>query len=264
MEQLNTTMKNSLVKKKPLYDVYLKNDTIINNILQFCNDKEKLRLFCSSKIFNTNHYTFLEQLEKKESKYDREIEKLKKKYDESEFQKPYLPFVLTRGAIKAVEFLDQDLYIKIFTKDELDPSLNEIIIIYRILYQLLKLEKLVLIKNDKEFWKENCNYLITESHDKLGIFMVEKSKEFCFDCENCHKLKEMIENMKSKIVPSYFSKICGTTGLIVFVVKDALEYSGAIVNEKKTQPRKIYENLLYEKEQYINKLKYYKDKIKEM
>ena len=189
---------------------------------------------------------------------------LKKKYDESEFQKPYLPFVLTRGAIKAVEFLDQDLYIKIFTKDELDPSLNEIIIIYRILYQLLKLEKLVLIKNDKEFWKENCNYLITESHDKLGIFMVEKSKEFCFDCENCHKLKEMIENMKSKIVPSYFSKICGTTGLIVFVVKDALEYSGAIVNEKKTQPRKIYENLLYEKEQYINKLKYYKDKIKEM
>ena len=264
MEQLNTTMKNSLVKKKPLYDVYLKNDTIINNILQFCNDKEKLRLFCSSKIFNTNHYTFLEQLEKKESKYDREIKNLKKKYDESEFQKPYLPFVLTRGAIKAVEFLDQDLYIKIFTKDELDPSLNEIIIIYRILYQLLKLEKLVLIKNDKEFWKENCNYLITESHDKLGIFMVEKSKEFCFDCENCHKLKEMIENMKSKIVPSYFSKICGTTGLIVFVVKDALEYSGAIVNEKKTQPRKIYENLLYEKEQYINKLKYYKDKIKEM
>ena len=221
-------------------------------------------MFCSSKIFNTNHYTFLEQLEKKESKYDREIENLKKKYDESEFQKPYLPFVLTRGAIKAVEFLDQDLYIKIFTKDELDPSLNEIIIIYRILYQLLKLEKLVLIKNDKEFWKENCNYLITESHDKLGIFMVEKSKEFCFDCENCHKLKEMIENMKSKIVPSYFSKICGTTGLIVFVVKDALEYSGAIVNEKKTQPRKIYENLLYEKEQYINKLKYYKDKIKEM
>ena len=50
----------------------------------------------------------------------------------------------------------------------------------------------------------------------------------------------------------------------MFVVKDALEYSGAIVNEKKTQPRKIYENLLYEKEQYINKLKYYKDKIKEM
>ena len=60
MEQLNTTMKNSLVKKKPLYDVYLKNDTIINNILQFCNDKEKLRLFCSSKIFNINHYTVLE------------------------------------------------------------------------------------------------------------------------------------------------------------------------------------------------------------
>ena len=74
----------------------------------------------------------------------------------------------------------------------------------------------------------------------------------------------MIENVKSKIVPSYFSKICGTTGLIVFVVKDALEYSGAIVNDKKTQPRKIYDNILYEKEQYINKIKYYKELIKEM
>ena len=130
--------------------------------------------------------------------------------------------------------------------------------------ELNEFENLVSIKNDNDFWKENCKFLLSESHDKLGTFMVEKSKEFCFDCENCYKLKEMIENVKSKIVPSYFSKICGTTGLIVFVVKDALEYSGAIVNDKKTQPRKIYDNILYEKEQYINKIKYYKELIKEM
>ena len=34
--------------------------------------------------------------------------------------------------------------------------------------------------------------------------------------------------------------------------------------EKTTQPRKIYDNILYEKEQYINKIKYYKELIKEM
>ena len=262
MEQFN--IKNNLVKKKPSYEIYFKDNKVIESIVQFCNDKEKILLYSSSKLFNKKHFELLEHFEKKESKYDKEIDNLKKKYDEGEFEKPFLPFVLTRGAIKAVEFLDQDLYTKIFTKDELEPSLNEIIIIYRILYQLLKIENLVSIKNDNDFWKANCNFLLTESHDKLGNFMVEKSKEFCFDCENCYKLKEMIENVKSKIVPSYFSKICGTTGLIVFVVKDALEYSGAIVNEKKTQQRKIYENILYEKEQYINKIKYYKELIKEM
>ena len=264
IEQLNTTMKNNLVKKKPSYDKYIKDDKVIESIVQFCNDKEKIILYSASKVFNKKHFAFLEQYENKENKYDKEIENLKKKYNDDEFDKPYLPFVLTRGAIKAVEFLNQDLYYKIFTKDELDPSLSEIIIIYRILYQLLKVENLVSIKNDNDFWKENCKFLLSESHDKLGTFMVEKSKEFCFDCENCYKLKEMIENVKSKIVPSYFSKICGTTGLIVFVVKDALEYSGAIVNDKKTQPRKIYDNILYEKEQYINKIKYYKELIKEM
>ena len=29
-----------------------------------------------------------------------------------------------------------------------------------------------------------------------------------------------------KILPSYFSNICGTTGLFVFVIKDILEFMG--------------------------------------
>ena len=66
--------------------------------------------------------------------------------------------------------------------------------------------------------------------------------------------------MKNKIVPNYFSKICGTTGLLVFIVKDALEYCGVIINDKKTQPARILDNLLYYKNsidslaQFIDKL----------
>ena len=53
--------------------------------------------------------------------------------------------------------------------------------------------------------------------------------------------------MKKKINPNYFSKICGTTGLLIFLIKDTLEYCGVIINDKKTQPARILDNLLYYK-----------------
>ena len=37
-----------------------------------------------------------------------------------------------------------------------------------------------------------------------------------------------------KITPAYFSKICGTTGLFVFFIKDILDFLG-ISNDKKLQ-----------------------------
>lgn len=45
--------------------------------------------------------------------------------------------------------------------------------------------------------------------------------------------------------PAYFSKICGTTGLIIFLIKDALEYAGIIIQEKKNIPARLHSNLIY-------------------
>ena len=41
--------------------------------------------------------------------------------------------------------------------------------------------------------------------------------------------------------------------LIVFILKDSLEYCDIIINEKRTPIKRIYENLIKEKEK-INKL----------
>ena len=49
------------------------------------------------------------------------------------------------------------------------------------------------------------------------------------------------------IFPTTFSKISGTTGLLFFLIKDALEYCGVLINDKKTQPSRIYDNLMYYK-----------------
>ena len=50
-------------------------------------------------------------------------------------------------------------------------------------------------------------------------------------------------------------KLCGTTGLISFVIKDALEYSG-IIEDKKTPPLRIKKNYEYQKEIIDNIEKY--------
>ena len=73
--------------------------------------------------------------------------------------------------------------------------------------------------------------------------------------------------LKKKINPNYFSKICGTSGLLIFLLKDALEYCGVIINEKKTQPARILDNLMYYKNttetlamfiEYLSGIKTYK------
>jgi hypothetical protein len=48
-----------------------------------------------------------------------------------------------------------------------------------------------------------------------------------------------------KISPAYFSKVCGTTGLVIFLIKDALEYAGILIQEKKNIPARLYKNYTY-------------------
>ncbi len=49
----------------------------------------------------------------------------------------------------------------------------------------------------------------------------------------------------NKINPTYYSKICSTTSLFIFLLKDALEYSGVIMVDKKSQLQKIFNNYNY-------------------
>jgi len=67
------------------------------------------------------------------------------------------------------------------------------------------------------------------------------------------KLNNLCEGKTNKITPVYYSKLCPTTGLFVFIVKDALEYIG-ILEDKKTLPSKIYKKLNYLIEENKKKL----------
>ena len=53
------------------------------------------------------------------------------------------------------------------------------------------------------------------------------------------------DNKVDEIKPTNYSKICGTTGLVIFLIKDALEYCGIMQNDKKNSPSLLMKNLEY-------------------
>ena len=69
-------------------------------------------------------------------------------------------------------------------------------------------------------------------------------KDIDFSDNNIYKLTKLVGNNISKIAPNYFSKLCGTTGLFIFLIKDAFDYSGIIVDKKTSQAR-LYKNYMY-------------------
>ena len=54
----------------------------------------------------------------------------------------------------------------------------------------------------------------------------------------------MAKGINEKLKLKYWENICGTTGFVVFMIKDALEYSG-VFEDKKTPPSRIKKNYIY-------------------
>jgi hypothetical protein len=149
---------------------------------------------------------------------------------------------LTRGALKAVELLNENLYYKLFTEGP-EPS-DDIILTYRIFFQLLNMEEISRIPNNSKFWQNACKYFVKESNSKLGTMVTGLVKSIDFSNENIYKVAKLVGSNTSKMTPNYFSKMCGTTGLFIFLIKDALEYSGILV-DKKTPSARLFRNYMY-------------------
>jgi len=184
------------------------------------------------------------------------INDFKEKHTEEEINKPITEFSLSKGAIKAIELLNNELYDKLFKKPVLDDNLKEILIIYRILFYLLGEKEIAEIKDENLFWTKMTEYLVNNSDGKIGTYISNNVKNFHFDYKTINLINKLVKDVKNKILPSYFSKICGTTGLVVFLIKDALEYCGIILSDKKTQPSIIYQHLQFEKKN-VNRVNNY-------
>ena len=228
---------------------------ILDNIIPFCEIEDALNLISlNKKICKEERIKYINNLIKNfdEKQIEQKIEEIENK-NEDALNNPLPEFQLSKYSFKIIEELNQEVFLSIFYYDELPSKYQEILVVYKLFIQLIKNENLIKIKNNKEFWREISNYFITEGKNKLGDFILNLSKNFCFDDDNINKMRQLIHKNKAKISRTYYSKICGTTASIVFILKDALEYCGVLINEKRTPIKRIYENLIKEKEK-INKL----------
>ena len=173
-----------------------------------------------------------------------------KKYTEDQIKKETPKFVMTRGAIKAIELLNDKIYLQIF-KYEVIPS-DDIINIYKILFNFLNKKEITNIKDNMLFWKEVCDLFNLESVGKIGDFINQNSTNLNFSSENIYLISRIIGSDLSKMTAPNYTKICPTTGLVFFFINDALEYSGIII-DKKTPPVKILNLLDFTLENLLSK-----------
>ena len=228
----------------------------ILGILDFLNFQEKIQFTGINRGFNIERIYILnnkrEELIKglelnQDETIDDLIMKIKLKYSNDELNKEFNEFQVSRGAAKAVELLNNPLYSKLFKKTTLDKNADEICKVYRTLFTLLGEYQIANIPEDEYFWIKCTEYLNNKSEGKIGSFILNQFKNINFDKKKIVLINKFMIGMRKKINPNYFPKICGTTGLLIFLIKDALEYCGVIINDKKTQPARILDNLLYYK-----------------
>ena len=231
-----------------------KNKVSLFSIASYLSLDTKLNLFSISKQFKPYLANEIDNLKHNfedansitlSSKIIDKKADLKIRFRDEELHGATIPFTPSRGAVKAVELLNEELYNRIYRQNELKEPLNKIIFIYRIYMQLLGKNDITSIKNDNLFWKEFTKFILDNNNGKTGNFYNESVKDFVFTSENIYKIRRIVGNKVDEIKPTNYSKLCGTTGLVIFLIKDALEYCGIMQNDKKNIPSLLMKNLEY-------------------
>ena len=167
--------------------------------------------------------------------------------------------VLNKGSKKAMQLLNESLLNHLF-KDTKFPS-GDIILIYRIYFQMINHPYSLIAKKDIfTFWEKCKSYFTSEQNGKTGdiLLMMINQKKIDLSKNNEYQIYMLAKDNFKKILPNYFSNICGTTGLFVFVIKDILEFMGITPKiKKKENAFWTYSDIadsIDEKINYLNKL----------
>ena len=218
----------------------------LRDLLEFTSISKKIkrqRIY----IFNLQKTKILNYIGfEDEHSLNKKIKEYEENYSSNELNEPYIEFHLSRGAARAIQLLNNNTYSKIFRRPVLDNNFSPIYIAYKILFIFLNEIEIAKISDDKIFWIKCTEYLNSKSENgKIGDFILNKFEKYNCDCKTVYYVEKIMKGKKDNISPSYFSKICGSTGLLIFLIKELIEYCGVIVSTKKTQLSRIYQNMIF-------------------
>ena len=107
-----------------------------------------------------------------------------------------------------------------------------------------KINALLSLEDDSEFWKKVSEYWNEEGKEGIGFLVEKQMKSIDFSDKNIRLLSKLTKGYEKIITPSYFSKLCPTTGLFIFLVKESFEYCGALI-DRKTSLARQFKNFNY-------------------
>ena len=149
---------------------------------------------------------------------------------------------LNKGSLKAINLLNDEIFCRLFLEDKI-PN-KDILLIYKIYFQLINNKEIYNNSNnnipDKIFWEKCLNYFRMHK-GKISELLISNIKEnkILLTGENLYKIYKLIENDLYKITTAHFSKLCSTTGLFLFYIKDILDFLG-FSNETKFQKNSYF------------------------
>ena len=230
------------------------NSEYYNYILEYLTIEDLLKIKRTSKKYNNiiiNY--FINKYENEKIKLNRRISVLGLTSLTSDGNKNYHKislnsFHLNKTSEKAISLLNDNLLNKLFYSSTNILPGDDILLIYRIFFCMINHPIIHTIDfiHKKKFW-ENCqNFFINESKGKIGnlLFDIIRNKNICLTGKNILNIYNLAEHNLDKLIPSYFSKICGTTGLFVFFIKEVLDFLGITKDKEKKQNFVVSYNII--------------------
>lgn len=254
----SNTLKSTISELETFNYNYEKNfdDKLYKKISDYLSLIDLIQFKNISKNFNKLFFVYISNKLKEDKIFF--INK-KKKLDENDIPEnlSFKDFVISKGSTKAIKLLNEPSLNHLFYEDT--PADNGRLIIYRIFFQLINHPYKYIPKDKKEeFWKKCKNYFSNEIKGKTGELLQKTLDDKMIDIEgdNLYKLYKLVENDLDKVYPTYYSKICGTTGLFCFFIKDILDFVG-ISNDEKINSKAYwtYTKIIDSLENKINHIK---------
>ena len=204
-----------------------------NNILKYLSINDLLLVKNLSKKFHRIIILYLiENLEKEK----KDITNIKDNLNitKATNRKGFENFVLSKDGKKAINLLNEPELSCLFKT--IETPFDEIILIYRIYFQMINHSFALIAKTDIDnFWEKCRHYFLNEQNGKAGDVLMTMINEKKIDVKgnNLYQIYNLVNGNLDKIVPNYYSNKCGTTGLFVFIIKEILEYLGISQKIKK-------------------------------
>ena len=218
-------------------------DEHLPNIIIFLNKIDIIQFKNCSKSFHTliiNY--FIKTFDKEKINFMEKQNKLNLKEEEKNQKLDMKNLILNKGTIKAIKLLNDEIFCRLFSEEKI--PIKDILLVYKVYFQLINYKEITDLYNnessDNDFWNKCRNYFRNNS-GKISELLNENINEnkIIITGENLYKVFHLIEKDIHKFCSGYFSKLCGTTSIFIFYIKDILDFLG-FSNDTKFQNNSYY------------------------